>query len=63
MPVKVAKRGKLFRVVETSTGKLAMNAAGTPVSKGAKTKAAAQRQASAINISQARKRGAKIPKK
>ena len=63
MPVKVVKRGKLFRVVEANTGKLARNAAGTPVSKGAKTKAAAQRQASAINISQARKRGAKIPRK
>lgn len=63
MPVKVAKRGKLFRVVEADTGKLARNATGTPVSKGAKTKAAAQRQAAAINISQARKRGVKIPRK
>ncbi len=63
MPVKVAKRGKLFRVVEVDTGKLARNVAGTPVSEGAKTKAAAQRQASAINISQARKRGTKIPRK
>ena len=63
MPVKVAKRGKMFRVVETDTGRLARNAAGTPVSKGAKTRAAAQRQASAINISQARKRGVKIPRK
>lgn len=55
MPVKVAKRGKLFRVIESNTGKLARNTKGTPVSKGAKTRAAAQRQASAINISQARK--------
>ncbi len=63
MPVKVAKRGKLFRVIETDTGKLAKNAAGTSVSKGTKTRAAAQRQASAINISQARKRGVKISRK
>jgi len=63
MPVKVVKRGGKFRVIDTDTGKLARNAAGTPVSKGAKIKVAAQRQASAINISQARKRGAKIPRK
>ena len=63
MPVKVPKQGKLFRVIDVDTSKLARNAVGTPVSKGAKTRAAARRQASAINIEQARKRGAKIPRK
>jgi len=64
MPVKVTKRGKKFRVVESDTGRIAKNAAGTPLDGGGKaSKAAVQRQATAVNISQARKRGAKIPKK
>lgn len=63
MPVKVAKRGDRFRVVEMD-GKIAKNQAGTALDGGGKkSKAAAQRQVSAVNISQARKRGHKIPRK
>lgn len=51
MPVKAVRRGDKWRVVEASTGKLAKNAAGTPVSKGFSTKAAADKQARAINAS------------
>lgn len=50
MPVKVAKRGDKFRVVEASTGKIAKNSAGTAVDGGGKdSRAAAARQARAIN--------------
>ena len=50
MPVRVKKiRGK-FRVVEKS-GKLARNRAGTPVSKGTKSKKRALGQAFAMNKS------------
>ena len=51
MPVKTVKRGDKFRVVESRTGKLCKNKAGTPCDGGGfSSKAAAQRQASAINI-------------
>ena len=60
MPVKVTKRGKKFRVVESDTGRIAKNVAGNALDGGGKaSKAAVQRQASAVNISQARKRGTK----
>ena len=63
MPAKVAKRGPKHRVIEPS-GKTVKGPSGKSVDGGGHaTKAAAQRQASAINISQARKRGAKIPKR
>ncbi len=51
MPVKVAKRGKVYRVIEAKTGRLAKNKGGTPVSKGFKTKAKATAQVRAINRS------------
>lgn len=64
MPTVVKKRGDKYRVVEEATGRIARNKAGTPVDGGGKkSKASVQKQATAINISQARKRGAKIPKK
>jgi len=64
MPVIVKKRGDKFRVIESDTGRIAKNQAGTALDGGGKkSKAAAQKQASAVNISQARKRGTKIPKK
>jgi len=56
MPVKVVKRGDNYRVVEASSGRLAKNAGGTPVSKGFKSKGAAQRQANAINANTEGKR-------
>ena len=54
MPVTVAKRGNLYRVVEKS-GRLARGRSGTPVSKGFRSKAQAVRQARAINRSLAQR--------
>lgn len=63
MPVKITKRKNKYRIIETETGKIAKNKAGTALDGGGhKTSGQAQKQASAVNISQARKRGAKIPK-
>lgn len=63
MPLTVKKRGDKFRVVETDTGRIAKNAAGSALDGGGKkSKTAVLKQAQAVNISQARKRGAKIPK-
>ena len=62
MPVRVSKRNGKFRVVETETGRIAKNKAGTAIDGGGhKIESAAQKQSSAVNISQARKKGAKIP--
>jgi hypothetical protein len=63
MPLTVRKRGDKYRVVETDTGNIAKNAAGTAIDGGGTTsKARATKQMQAVNIAQARKRGAKIPK-
>lgn len=65
MPAQVEKRGDKYRVVEKKGKRtvLVRNDAGTPVDGGGmKSKAKATQQAQAINISQARKRGANIPK-
>ena len=52
MPVTVVKRRGKWRVVETRTGRLAKNRAGTPVDGGGhRSKAAAAKQARAINAS------------
>jgi hypothetical protein len=55
MPAMVRKRGNKFRVVEPSNGdsvKLVRGTGGTPVDGGGhKTRAAARRQAQAINAS------------
>ena len=62
MPVKVVKRNKKFRIVESKSGKIAKNAAGSAIDGGGKTsREPVQQQATAVNISQAKKRGAKIP--
>lgn len=62
MPVKVMRKGGKFRVVESESEKVARNAAGTPVDgTGHSSRAAAQRQATAINLSEARKHGADVP--
>lgn len=50
MPVKVRKINGKYRITDPS-GKLARNKGGTPVSKGFKSKAAADAQARAINAS------------
>jgi len=63
MPVTVKKVGGAYRVVEKATGKI-VTRGGKPVDGGGHlTAQGAQEQASAINISQARKRGHHIPKK
>lgn len=50
MPVKVAKRGEKYRIVEASTGKLARTKKGAAVDGGGhKSKEKAQKQARAIN--------------
>jgi hypothetical protein len=50
MPVKTAKRGSKYRVIESRTGKIAKNKAGTAVDGGGhRTKTKAQAQARAIN--------------
>lgn len=64
MPLTVKKRGDKYRVVEAKTGKIAKNAAGTALDGGGKkSKPAVEKQAQAVNISQARKRNTKIKKK
>lgn len=64
MPYKVAKRAGKYRIIEANTGRIAKNKGGTALDGGGhKTKPKADKQESALNISYARKRGAKIPKK
>ena len=56
MPLTVKKRGDKYRVVEVDTGRIAKNAAGTSLDGGGReSKAAAMKQAQAVNISQAKK--------
>ena len=50
MPVKSAKRGNKFRVVESATGRIAKNAKGTAIDGGGhSTEAKANSQAAAVN--------------
>lgn len=57
MPVRAVKSGNKYRVIEIGTGKVATNAAGTPVDgEGHDSLEKAQAQATAINIS-LKKRG------
>lgn len=56
MPVKVAKRGNKYRVIEAHTGNLARNKSGGVVDGGGfKTKEKAQRQVRAINANMHKK--------
>lgn len=56
MPAKVAKRGDKYRVVEAKTGQL-VKRGGTAVDGGGHaTKAAAQKQANAINVPAGKRR-------
>ena len=56
MPVHVVKRGDKYRIVEKS-GKIAINSAGTAIDGGGhNSKEAAQRQATAVNISLKKKK-------
>ena len=64
MPVTTSKRNGKFRVIESDTGRIAKNKANKALDGGGHgSEASAKKQASAVNISQARQRGAKIPKK
>lgn len=52
MPVTVRKRGKKYRVVEKSSGKIAKNKSGTALDGGGhSSKAKADKQAGAVNYS------------
>ncbi len=54
MPVSVAQRGDLFRIIE-SDGKLAKNKAGSVVDGGGhKTRSAAEAQSRAVNANKAK---------
>lgn len=56
MPAAVRKQGDLYRVINSDTGRLEINAAGTQVDGGGhRSQAAAARQARAINASKSRK--------
>lgn len=58
MPVKTKKRGKKYRLIESDTGRIAKNAAGTAIDGGGhSSKAKSDRQAAAVNSNIARKRG------
>ena len=62
MPNTVKKIKGMWRVVDKATGRITKNASGTAVDGGGKkTEASAQKQASAINLSQARQRGEDVP--
>lgn len=64
MPVIAKKIGDKYRIVEKATGKIAKNNAGTAIDGGGHdSEETAKSQASAVNISYARKHGAKIPRK
>ena len=56
MPVKAVKRGKKYRVIEASTGKIAKNKGGTAMDGGGHgSKAMASKQARAVNRSLSRR--------
>jgi hypothetical protein len=63
MPLIVKKRGDKYRVIEKNTGRIAKNQAGKSLDGGGKSETAATKIMQAVNISQARKRGHKIPKR
>lgn len=52
MPVKVVKRGEKYRLIDSDTGRIAKNKAGTAIDGGGKkSRSAVARQASAVNTS------------
>ena len=64
MPYVVRKIGGKYRLIEKATGKIGKNKAGTAIDGGGSTsKAKLDRQRDAVNISYAKKHGAKIPRK
>ncbi len=64
MPYIVRQIARKWRVIEKSTGKVGTNSSGSPIDGGGhESRDKALRQAQAVNISEARSRGAKIPKR
>jgi hypothetical protein len=62
MPVKVQKRGKKYRVVESGSGKVATNRTGTAVDGGGhRTRAGAVDQVQAMNLVERRRAGKSAP--
>jgi hypothetical protein len=63
MPLIVRKRGDKYRILESETGRIARGRTGKALDRGGSRSATSLRkQAAAINIAQARKRGHEIPK-
>jgi hypothetical protein len=62
MPFKTKKIGKKFRVVKSSTGKIAKNRSGTAIDGGGSTsRAKVIRQITALNLAELRKEGRDVP--
>jgi hypothetical protein len=63
MPLIVRKRGTNYRILESETGKVARGRTGKALDRGGSpSPTSLRKQAAAINIAQARKRGHEIPK-
>lgn len=61
MPVKAVKRGTVYRVVESRTGKISTTSKGNARDGGGKSRAAAIAQVNAINLSERRRAGKSAP--
>jgi len=62
MPLIVRKRGDKYRILESDTNRLARGPTGKVLDRGGSRSAISLRkQAAAVNIAQARKRGHEIP--
>jgi hypothetical protein len=63
MPLVVRRRGDKYRILERDSGRIARGRTGKVLDQGGSRSAEAlEKQAAAINIAQARKRGHKIPR-
>lgn len=63
MPLIVRKRGDKYRILESDTNRLARGRTGKALDRGgSRSSTSLRKQAAAINIAQARKRGHEIPK-
>ncbi len=62
MPLIVRKRGDKYRILESETGRIAKGRVGKALDRGgSRSPTSLRKQAAAINIAQARKRGHEIP--
>lgn len=63
MPLIVRKRRDKYRILESDTGRIAKGQTGKALDRGgSRSPTSLRKQAAAINIAQARKRGHEIPK-